>query len=112
MAVLALQTVQTCSHSYLECKYSRVQGISQQTLQSLVDFIYTGRVSLCQDNVQVYVSPTNKNIGDIPQYIFNQNIRDISQDILISADMIELTDVVEKCTSFLRCHKIHNFYSF
>jgi len=52
-----------------------LQGISQQTLQSLVDFIYTGRVSLCQDNVQ---------------------------DILISADMIELTDVVEKCTSFLR----------
>ena len=52
MAVLALQRVQT----YLECKHSRVQGISQQTLQSLVDFIYTGRVSLCQDNVQVYVS--------------------------------------------------------
>ena len=37
---------------------------------------------------------------------------DVLQDILISADMIELTDVVEKCTSFLRFHKIHNFLSF
>lgn len=52
-----------------------LQGISQSTLQSLVDFIYTGRVPLSQGNVQ---------------------------DILISADMIELKDVVDKCTTFLR----------
>ena len=32
------------------------QGISQQTLQSLIDFIYTGRVALCQENVQVFIS--------------------------------------------------------
>ena len=31
------------------------QGISQQTLQSLIDFIYTGRVALCQENVQVFI---------------------------------------------------------
>ena len=47
-----------------------MQGISQQTLQSLVDFIYTGRVSLCQENVQVF--------------FVKQNINNISQDILFT----------------------------
>ena len=47
-----------------------VQGISQQTLQSLVDFIYTGRVSLCQDNVQVLVFSNQP-----------EDIRHVSQDI-------------------------------
>ena len=43
--------------------------------QALVDFIYSGKIQLNQDNVQ---------------------------DILISADMIELKDVVERCTEFLK----------
>ena len=30
-------------------------------------------------------------------------IRDNFQDILISADMIELSDVVSRCTEFLKC---------
>jgi len=52
-----------------------LQGIEQSTLKALVDFIYSGKIQLNQDNVQ---------------------------DILISADMIELKDVVERCTEFLK----------
>ena len=44
-------------------------------LQALIDFIYSGEINLNQENVQ---------------------------DVLISADMIELKEVVEKCTEFLK----------
>ena len=43
--------------------------------QALIDFIYSGEIKLNQENVQ---------------------------DVLISADMIELKEVVEKCTEFLK----------
>jgi hypothetical protein len=35
-----------------------LQGISQSTLQSLVDFIYSGHISLSQGNVQVHEDRT------------------------------------------------------
>ena len=44
-------------------------------IQALIEFIYTGSISISQTNVQ---------------------------DILISADMIELSDVVTRCTEFLK----------
>ena len=43
--------------------------------QALIEFIYTGSIHISQTNVQ---------------------------DILISADMIELSDVVTRCTEFLK----------
>ena len=50
-------------------------AIPHNTLESLIDFIYSGKLSLSQDNVQ---------------------------DILVAADMIQLTEVVEICTEFLK----------
>ena len=49
------------------------QGISQQTLQSLIDFIYTGRVALCQENVQVFISNPIYSVlwlGKLPGFYF------------------------------------------
>jgi len=52
-----------------------LQGMQQQTLLGLIDFIYSGHIELSQNNVQ---------------------------DVLISADMLQLQEVVHKCTEFLR----------
>jgi len=51
-----------------------IQGLTVQTLDSLLHFIYSGRIDINQDNVQ---------------------------DLLIAGDMIELAEVVEMATSFL-----------
>ena len=53
------------------------QGISQQTLQSLIDFIYTGRVALCQENVQVFISIPIYSViwlGKLPGFHFSQRV--------------------------------------
>lgn len=52
-----------------------LQSVSHKPLEALIDFIYSGKLSLCQENVQ---------------------------DILVAADMIELKEVVEICTEFLK----------
>jgi len=52
-----------------------LQSIEHKPLEAVVDFMYSGKLSLCQENVQ---------------------------DILVAADMIELKEVVEICTEFLK----------
>jgi len=64
--------------SYYKSKHRQklvLQGIKQSTLEALIEFIYSGVIEITQLNVQ---------------------------DILISADMIELSDVVTICTDFLK----------
>ena len=51
-----------------------LQSISDETLESLLDFIYSGEIKLTRDNVQ---------------------------EILIAGDMIELKEVVEMATNYL-----------
>jgi actin-binding protein IPP len=56
-----------------------LHDIPPQILSSLIDFIYTGEISINQDNVQ---------------------------ELMVAADMLELKEVVVGCTEFLK-HELH-----
>ena len=70
-----------------------LQGIRKSTLEALVDFVYSGEIALNRDNVQVDMISSQSDLLTFFSI----------QDILISADMIELSDVVSRCTEFLKC---------
>ena len=120
MAVLSLQIVQT-SHSQCLCINFQIKTnifVFREFLSKLYSLwltSYTLDVSpFARIMFRFFFSAIIQNITVLysqryfPGY-FDICRHDISQDILISADMIELTDVVEKCTSFLRFRKVPNF---
>ena len=65
-----------CLSDVLEAKRERIviQSLDGTTLSSLLDFMYTGKIRVTNENVQ---------------------------ELLIAGDMIELQEVVELCTNHL-----------
>jgi len=84
--IKAHRVVLSASSPYFEAMFSaglveeqkdsiQIHCIPSNTLQEIVDFIYTGQLSVTQENVQ---------------------------DLIVAADMLELKEVVLGCTKFLK----------